>query len=129
MNGVEANLDGGSGERAQLTGQPFTGPKTVAKWFNTAAFAQLPAVAGNPVDGNSSNNIINSPAFHSVDLALVRTFPIYDRIKLQFRADATNAFNVVSHTAPGNTVNTATFGVITGANTVRQIQLGTKVNF
>ncbi len=128
-NGIEANLDGGSGERAQLTGLSLAGPKTVAKWFNTAAFAQLPAVTGTPVDGNSSNNMINSPSFHSVDLALVRVFPIFERIKLQFRADVTNAFNVVSHTAPGATVNTATFGVITGANTVRQVQLGAKVNF
>jgi hypothetical protein len=128
-NGVEASLDGGSSERANLTGQPFAGPKTVSEWFNTGAFVQIPAVSGNPVYGNSSPDIINSPAYHSLDLTLARTIPIHDRINFQFRAEGSNAFNIVSRSAPGATVNTGTFGVITGANTMRQIQIGGKVNF
>jgi hypothetical protein len=106
-----------------------SGPHSVSQWFNTAAFSQNPAVAGNPVDGNSPNYFINSPAFHSVDLTLARTFPIREKVNFQFRAEATNAFNIASYTAPGNTVKTGTFGVITGANTQRQVQIGGKVNF
>jgi hypothetical protein len=129
-NGVDANLDGSSSsDRAQLTGQSIKGPKTVSQWFNTAAFAQNPAVAGSPVDGNSSPYIINSPAYRNLDLTLARTIPIHDRISFQFRAEASNAFNIVSHTAPGATVKSGTFGVITGANTMRQIQIGGKLNF
>ena len=129
-NGVEASLDGGSSERANLVaGQPLQGPKTVSQWFNTAAFVQVPAVAGNPVYGNSSPYIINAPAYHSLDLTLARTIPIHDRMNFQFRAEGSNTFNIVSRSAPGATVNTGTFGVITGANTPRQIQIGGKVNF
>jgi hypothetical protein len=36
---------------------------------------------------------------------------------------------MVSYTNPGNTVNSATFGVITGANTARQIQVGLKLAY
>ena len=128
-NGVEASLDGGSSERPNLTGQPYQGPKTVSKWFNTGAFVQIPAVSGNPVYGNSSPNIINAPAFHSLDLTLARTIPIHDRMNFQFRAEGSNAFNIVSRSAPGATVNTGTYGVITSANTMRQIQIGGKLNF
>ena len=129
LNGVDANLDGASGDRAQLIGNPFSGSHSVSKWFNTAAFSQNSAVAGSPVDGNSPNYFINAPAFHSVDLTLARTFPIRKKMNFQFRAEASNAFNIASYSAPGNTVKTATFGVITGANTQRQVQIGGKVTF
>ena len=129
LNGVDANLDGASGDRAQLIGDPFSGQRSISQWFNTAAFSQNKAVSGAPVDGNSGPNIINGPTFHNLDLTLARTFPINDRMKFQFRAEASNAFNIVSLSAPGNTVNTATFGVISSASAMRQIQLGAKVTF
>jgi len=130
-NGIDANLDGSSSDRAELVpGVPIKGPKTVSQWFNTAAFTQNPQVSGSPVDGNSSPNIINSPWYHGLDLTLARTIPIHDRINFQFRAEAGNALNIVSRGAPGATVNTGTFGVITTAtSTPRQVQLGGKVNF
>jgi hypothetical protein len=128
-NGVEASLDGGSSERANLTGESYAGPKTVSKWFNTGAFVQIPIVSGSPVYGNSSPYIINAPAYHSLDLTLTRTINIHDRRNFQFRAEASNAFNIVSRSSPGTTVNTGTFGVISSANTMRQIQIGGKLNF
>jgi hypothetical protein len=128
-NGVDANLDGNTSDRAQLGGNPFSGPHTVSQWFNTAAFKQNPAVAGSPVDGNSPVNFINSPGFRGVDLTLARTFPIHDRVTFQFRAEGSNALNIANYSAPGSTVNTGTFGVITSANTMRQIQVGGKINF
>ena len=112
-----------------LVGDPFSGQHSSSRWFNMAAFAQHKAVAGNPVDGNSGPNIINGPAFYNLDLTLARTFPIKEHVKFQFRAEASNAFNIVSLGQPGNTVNTATFGVISSASAMRQIQLGAKISF
>jgi hypothetical protein len=130
-NGVDANLDGASTDRAELVpGQPFNGPHKVSQWFNTAAFSQNAAVSGSPVDGNSSPDIINTPGFAGIDLTLARTFAIREHMNFQFRAEAGNAFNIVSYGSPGATVATSTFGVITSANsTPRQIQLGGKINF
>jgi hypothetical protein len=130
LNGVDANLDGSSGgDRAQLIGNPFSGSRSVSRWFNTSAFSQNSAVAGDPVDGNSGPYIINAPAYHGVDLTLARTFPIREKINFQFRAEASNAFNIVSYKTPGNTVKGGTFGVVTGANDMRKIQIGGKVTF
>lgn len=129
LNGVDANLDGNTNDRAQLVGNPSSGPHTLTQWFNTSAFKQNPAVAGNPVDGNSSVYILNSPGYRSLDLTLARTFPIHDRLNFQFRVEGSNVLNIASYSAPGATVNTGTFGVITSANTMRQIQVGGKINF
>jgi hypothetical protein len=129
-NGVDANLDGSSSDRAQLTGLSVKGPKTVSEWFNIAAFSQNPAVSGKLVDGNSPPYFINAPGFAGVDLTLARTFPIHDKVNFQFRAEAGNAFNIASYASPGTTVNTGTFGVITAtSSTQRQIQIGGKFNF
>lgn len=128
-NGIDANLDGASGDRAQLIGNPYSGGHSLSQWFNVAAFSQNAAVSGSPVDGNSSPNIINSPAYHSIDLTLARMFKIRERMNFEFRAEGSNAFNIASYSSPGTTVKSATFGVITGANAMRQIQLGAKINF
>ena len=46
VNGVDANLDGVSTDRAQLIGDPHLANPTAAMWFNTAAFAQNKVVTG-----------------------------------------------------------------------------------
>jgi Carboxypeptidase regulatory-like domain len=130
LNGVDANLDGNSGsDRAQLIGNPHSGSHSLNQWFNTAAFARNTAVAGAPVDGNSPPYFLNSPAFHNVDMTLARTFPLHEQINLQLRAEGLNAFNIASYQTPGNTAGTGTFGIIQSANTMREIQLGAKINF
>ena len=128
-NSLDANLNGSTNDRAQLIGDPNMGEHMIARWFNTAAFAQNPVISGHPVDGNSRRDLLSGPASHSVDLNLARTFSITDRVKFQFRAEASNAFNIVSYSNPGSTVNTTTFGQIRTAGTPRQIQFGGKIKF
>jgi hypothetical protein len=51
---------------------------------------------------------------------------------LQLRADAYNVFNIVSLNAPsgnGATVGSSTFGQITSASAMRQLQLGLRFTF
>jgi hypothetical protein len=131
-NSLDANLDGNTNDRAQVISDPNFGSRTLNQWFNTSAFAQNPVVNGRPVDGNLPRNYLTGPATHTVDLNLARTFAITERVKFQFRAEASNAFNIVNYGAPGATVNTTTFGAIrTNATTtpMRQIQFGGKILF
>jgi hypothetical protein len=145
-NGSDANLTGNatagtsaptSGERAELVpGQdPVLSNPSAAEWFNTAAFKQLPATSGISLDGNSSRNMLRGPSFKDVDLAISRDFSL-SRLKeglaIQFRADAYNAFNMVSLNTPaGNsiTAGSSTFGEILSANPMRQVQLGARLSF
>ena len=129
-NGSDANLDGNNNDRANLIGDPVLDPnrprnEVVAAWFNTAAFALVP-VGQN---GTSGRNIIDGPGLKNVDLGIFRDFNFTERIKLQFRAEATNAFNIVNLNNPVLGRNSSTFGTITTASTMREIQLGLRLTF
>jgi hypothetical protein len=74
-------------------------------------------------------NILDAPGFRDVDLGIFRDFTIAERFKFQFRAESTNAFNMVSLNAPSLTLSSSSFGSISSANTMRQIQLGLRLHF
>lgn len=130
---VDANLDGNTNDRARLIGDPHIDNPTPAMWFNTAAFVQNKAVTGVAVDGNAGRNLLYGPGYHVVDLAISRDFRINERFKLRFRAESTNALNMVSYGQPGNAVpsgaTSSTFGVIRSAQSMRKLQMGLKLSF
>jgi hypothetical protein len=130
---VDANLDGNTNDRAQQIGDPHLGNPTAAQWFNTAAFVQNKAVTGAPVDGNTPRNSLDGPGYRVIDLAISRSFRLPGRARLTFRAEATNALNVVNLGQPGASVpsgaTSTTFGIIRGAKSMRQVQLGARVTF
>ena len=133
-NGADANLDGTNNDRAQLVGDPHLSNPSASEWFNIAAFARNPVVTGAPIDGNSPRNLLDRPGFRTVDLAIFREFKVRERYGLEFRAEATNAFNFVNlsspgATAPSNPASPGNFGVITGAGDMRQLQLGLRLTF
>jgi hypothetical protein len=77
---------------------------------------------------------LNQPAYRDVDLAIFRTFKVSERFSVQFRGEAINVFNMVSlnapnATAPVNPLVPGTFGAITTAQTMRQMQLGLRLAF
>jgi len=57
--------------------------------INPAAFSAPPS----GILGNAPRNLINGFGAWQVDFALRRGFPIHERLKLQFRAEAFNIFN------------------------------------
>ncbi|HXI25322.1 MAG TPA: hypothetical protein VNG71_15770, partial [Pyrinomonadaceae bacterium] len=131
---VDANLDGNTNDRARLIGDPHIDNPTAARWFNTAAFAQNPVVTGVATDGNAARNLLYGPGYKTVDLALSRDFNLTERVKLRFRAEATNAFNHPNLGQPGNSVpangsTSASFGVITSAGAMRRMQFGLRLTF
>ena len=65
--------------------------------------------------------------------SVTRTFPIHEKIRMEFRAEAFNTFNRVRFGTGSTSLQSATFGVLTGAgsqiNTPRQLQLALKLYF
>ncbi|CAN5527369.1 hypothetical protein BH10ACI4_BH10ACI4_32190 [soil metagenome] len=108
-----------AGGRPDIVGNPSagTGLKTVAKWFNTAAFAPVPL--GTIRAGNSPRGSINGPGFQRWDVGLFRNFRVLGstehRVDLQFRAEA---FNIFNHNNPAS-INVTAFssGAVTTNNT------------
>jgi len=129
---VDANLDSQTNDRAQQIGDPHNDNPTPDMWFNTAAFVQNKVVNGQPVDGNTPRNSLEGPGYRVVDLAISRDFRL-PKGKLTFRAEATNAFNIVNYGQPGSSVpsgaTSTTFGIIRSARTMRQVQLGVRWTF
>jgi hypothetical protein len=131
---VDANLDGSTNDRAQLVGDPHLDHPTAQQWFNTAAFAQNKVVTGVATDGNSARNLLYGPGYNTVDLAISRDFNLTERVKLRFRAEATNAFNHPNLGQPGASVPAAgttstSFGVISSAGSMRKMQFGLRLSF
>lgn len=132
-SGGDTNLDGVSGDRADLVGNPFLPngrPRNelVKQFFNIAAFR--PPASG--LDGNSGRNILTGPGLKTVDLGLFRNFRIREGMDLQFRGEITNFFNFVNLNNPNTTYNisaTSSFGTIQSARAMREIQLGIRLAF
>ncbi len=107
----------------------------VSEWFNQAAFmANGPGVLGGigpgGADGNVGRNSLYGPGFRDIDLGLFRTVNFEHGVAFQFRAEATNVFNLVSLANPTSSLASANFGKITSAaGTQRVIQLGGKLTF
>jgi hypothetical protein len=67
------------------------------------------------------------------NMSLARTFPIHEKMRLEFRAEAFNVFNRVRFGTGSTQLQNAQFGVLTGAasqlNTPRNLQLALKFYF
>jgi hypothetical protein len=125
-------LGTGGNTRPNLVADP-EGPKTIAQWFNTAAFT--PATT---TFGTAGRGIIIGPGVHNWDISLVKNFRWRENLRLRFSTDFVNAFN---HSNLGNPnlapIYDATlkqtntnFGRITAlSRDPRIIQFGLKLNF
>ncbi len=66
---------------------------------------------------------LRAPGTRSLNLALFKSFPIRERLKLEIRMEATGATNSPNFDGPGtNMSQAATFGVITSAGGSRAMQ-------
>jgi hypothetical protein len=97
------------GDRPNRIGNPTISGKTIAKFFNTAAYANQ--TLGTL--GNSQRNTLYGPHYRHVDLSLIKSFPIYERLHLDFRAEAFNITNTANFSTPNVTLGQGTYGTIT----------------
>ena len=65
----------------------------------------------------------------TVNFSLFKNFPIKERLRFQFRFETFGLFNHTNFGNPSATINTSSFGNITGASGARTIQLGAKLQF
>lgn len=147
-SGSDYNLDGTSGNDRPnvIPGMSLLAPHPnrtteIAEWFNTAAFcdnnggtkiacpAGVTGIGPNGADGSSGRDSLYGPAYYNWDMAAFRDFHVTERFALQARAEAVNVFNIVNLDNPGTTLGSKTFGVISGAHTMRELQLGLRLTF
>jgi putative hemolysin len=139
--GSDKNDDSYNNDRPNLVAgvSPFLDPHrnriaAAQAWFNTAAFVTngpgaVGGIGPGGADGNTPRDYLRAPGYRDIDLGISRDFRFERGIGLQFRADATNAFNMVSLNSPTATLSSTNDGKITSAATPRLIQIGARISF
>jgi Carboxypeptidase regulatory-like domain/TonB dependent receptor len=123
-------LNIGSNNAPDATGiSPVPANQTPQQFWNIAAFSSTnPQLAFR--FGNVGRNVLSSPGVKQWDFSLIKNTRITERQSLQLRFEA---FNFANHpnwnTPPANITAPATFGIITSAKDMRQMQVGLKYSF
>jgi hypothetical protein len=110
------------------------GERGPERWFNPAAFADVPAVdsaLGAPRFGNAGRNTILGPGVNVLDASLAKKWPFHRGRALHFRLEVFNLLNHPNYGRPDtniSNVNTvATINAIVGS--MRKAQLGLRFEF
>jgi hypothetical protein len=108
-----------------VAGQSIGGPKTVAEWFNTNAFA-APAAG---YFGNAGTGSIKGPGLVDFDMAFYKIFKITERQKVQFRSELFNTFNHTNFNGISTGFGSGNFGQITSARDPRIAEFALRYEF
>jgi hypothetical protein len=106
--------------------------RSIDRWFDASAFT-----APTPYTfGNSGRNILVGPGTKQLDLSLFKNFAFGEKRRVEFRAEAFNAFNTPQFNNPNSSIGFSGVAKITSAGnptvyqrTSRQIQLALKLYF
>lgn len=125
VSGDVANT-GNTFVQAVKVGNPVPAHRTPAQWLTKGAFSAPAAYTF----GTFPRNGLRSDWYKEWDFSIFKTFPLVRESTLQFRAEAFNLTNTPVFSAPGNTVGSPTFGVVSSiANAPRQLQFALKLQF
>jgi len=113
-----------TGQSARLSGSV---EERLNRYFDISAFTQPPPFTF----GNVSRTLpdLRGPGTVNIALSVFKNMPITERFRLQFRAEAFNAFNNVNFSNPGTVFGSTNFGVISSAGAARIVQLALKMYF
>ncbi|MBI2686860.1 MAG: TonB-dependent receptor [Acidobacteria bacterium] len=129
-SGVDNARTGAGNQRADQISDPnFSGDRShqeqITEWLRRASF--VPNAIGTY--GNLGRNTFIGPGFASVDLGVVKNFPVHERLNTQFRFELFNALNHANFNNPTAAQNNGNFMRITGAGDPRILQLALRMTF
>ncbi|HEY2040161.1 MAG TPA: carboxypeptidase regulatory-like domain-containing protein, partial [Edaphobacter sp.] len=108
----------------------------MAQWFDTSVYCRpgvdtgCPGVGPLGLLGNTRPMQLDVPGYRNVDASLFRSFDLHESLKFQLRGEVQNVFNLVNLGTPSASMNSATFGQVTGSGGgQRIIQVGGRILF
>lgn len=109
-------------QRANVTGDPILAndEKTLARWFNTAAFSQPAA----KTFGTAGRGIVRADGIVTLDVSLRKNFFFTERRVFQFNMEFFNAFNHPNFGLPNASFGSPGFGSVASAGSARTLQAG-----
>jgi hypothetical protein len=102
-----------------------TNPRSGLPYFNTALFST--EALGQ--FGDANRRFFHGPGLNNFDMALVKDLRLTETKSFEFRAEWFNIFNHAQFQSPNGNINSAAFGLVTGANQPRIGQLAVKFFF
>jgi hypothetical protein len=115
--------------RPNISGDPLMpeGQRRPEAYLNPATVS-IPTDPSQPF-GNSGRNNVRAPAFFQFDAGLHKDFRVTEGSRVEFRAEAFNAFNRTNFNAPNSNRSANGFGTITSTQPAREIQLALRFVF
>ncbi len=98
---------------------------SIGEWFNKAAFVAPPPGQY----GNAHRNSIIGPGSKVFDMAFTKIISLKESRGLEFRAQATNVFNIPNYSSIDTNLNSPTFGRVTAVGGMRQFTLTSRFRF
>jgi len=131
LQGQAPEISGFSSNRPNVIGNPNSGPRTSAAWFNTSAFQQLqPDPLGRfEVFGDEGRNVVQGPGYVNWDVSAFKNIPLTESKELQFRGELFNVLNHTNFRLPVSDIESPTFGQIQSDVSPRVIQVALKFMF
>jgi hypothetical protein len=134
VSGIAQDWRGRPWFRPNVTGDPVLAPAERAneQYLNlsTVALPTNTGPNGNNPFGNAGRNIARMPAFYQIDFTLTKDFPLpREGMKLQFRSEFFNLFNVTNYRTVEANRSSAGFGRYTSAFEKRQVQFALRLSF
>ena len=125
VQGNPANI--GGGDRPNVVAGQDVNPSNQdpARWWNPAALVPNEALTF----GNAGKGILRIPGRNQWDFSAYKSFQFSEKYSAQFRLEAFNFTNTPQFNAPNTTVGNNNFGVISGAQNPRNLQIGLKFLF
>ena len=103
----------------------------VAEWFDIAAFQQVDQTNGGAYRfGNSGRDIMIGPGDYIWDMAVLKTFPIRESARVEFRAEAFNLMNRPTFARPVTALGDPNFGrILSTSHDGRDLQFALKLKW
>ena len=131
LQGQAPEISGFSSNRPNVVGNPNSGPRTVAEWFNTSALQQLqPDPLGRfQVFGDEGRNAVLGPRYVNWDASAFKNIRLTESKELQFRGELFNVLNHTNFRLPVSDIESPTFGQVQSDVSPRVIQVALKFLF
>jgi hypothetical protein len=121
-------VSGMFGDRPNVVKNPNqSAPHKIGEWADSSAFQRLDPIADAGSFGDEQRNSNQGPGYGSLDAALDKTFPLGEKTKLKFRAEAFNVTNRVNLILPVDDINSPAFNHVTEAQAPRIFQFALKL--
>ena len=114
-------------QRPDVSGDPNLAPgsRKPESWFNTSVYS-LPTGGRY---GNAGRGTLETPGVQNLDFALLRSFPIAETVRMEFRFQAFNILNHTNFRIPTNNFQNPSFGAIGASQSARELQFGLRFYF